>query len=155
MFRLDILTYTIILAILMTVQNNDIGIVGTVVSTSQIIIPLHPNFCPINATDYETFMDSQLTPEIFICNTITDFQSLLVFKIKCPFFIFSHTGTHEMYGLSRSGFYMRIFHLLVYICMSLFRCISYYQEVHFLRYYLQCKKYVPSRQQHTQVFSNL
>ena len=51
-----------------------------------------------------------------------------------------------MYGLSRSGFCMRILHLLGYICMSLLRCISYYREVHFLRYYLQRKRYVPSPQ---------
>ena len=137
-------TVKIILLILLsfqTVQYNDTGPADTVGSACQKYISLGPKVCPSFTNSDNFFMDFKLAPGIFICNTITDFQSPLVFKIKCPLFIFSQNHVFDMYGLSQSGFYMRIFHLIIYIFMSCLRCVSYYREARYLRYCLQCKKY--------------
>ena len=122
----------------------------TVVSdrTSTILLhpSMHPNKCPFTDTD-KIFTDSQLAPGIFIPNSVTDSRPPLVFKIKCPFFIFSINSVYGMYGLSQSRFSsMRLCYFLIYICMSCLRCFSYYREARLLWYYLQYKRYVLSQQ---------
>ena len=127
-----------------------------VLSLLVVQFPLCDKPCFNNVKAKNAVVDSYESP-ISICNSVTDFQSFLilrlkcpltdfqsqlVFKIKCPFSIFSY----DLCGLSQSAFYMRMFHLLASICMSCLKCILYYRKVCFLRYHLQCKKYVPSPQ---------
>ena len=134
----------------------------TTIVLSLLVVQIPPCDKPyFNNVKAKNFVVDTYESPISICNSVTDFQSFLilrlkcpltdfqsqlVFKIKCPFFIFSRAGVYDLCGLSQSVFYMRLFHLIASICMSCLRCILYYRKVRFLRYHLQCKKYVPSPQ---------
>ena len=89
------------------------------------------------------FPSTFVEPKIIICSPVTDFQFTFIFRLKCPYFIFSEVG---MNGRSLATIlYARLVLSLAYICAVCQKWMPYCFISRFLHGRFRFRKYRISR----------